>query len=376
MRRILPAVIAAALLLTAAGVWWTHRDSSTAARLLVGIQDDRLSSGDPNTDVDARLNMVAGLDAKLTRVDLRWDQVATRRPANPTNPGDPAYDWHHYDAVVAAASAHHVQVEFTVWGTPTWAGDTSTPDQGMDPAGRHPTDPADAGAFAEAAAHRYAKQGVHLWEAWNEPNINRFLRPQCERVNGTWRMASPRLYAGILRAMYRGIKAADPGATVAGGVTSPSGLPPKAGCVKVLPKAFIRALNAPGLRPPMDAYAHHPYPTRRPTDKNFAGAGYIDLYNLDVLTSTLDATYLRDKPIWISEFGVATRRVKQYPYFTDLQGQVTALDDAFRRVRANPRVTLFVWYLLQDHPDWASGLFDEQGNPKPAAAAFQAQAGR
>lgn len=35
---------------------------------------------------------------------------------------------------------------------------------------------------------------------------------------------------------------------------------------------------------------------------------------------------------------------------------------------------VFVWYLLQDHPDWASGLYRQNGKAKPAMKAFRALA--
>ncbi|HWH15915.1 MAG TPA: hypothetical protein VNT51_14330, partial [Miltoncostaeaceae bacterium] len=115
---------------------------------------------------------------------------------------------------------------------------------------------------------------------------------------------------------------------------------------------------------------------RPPTGRNFAGASYIDLYNLGFLTREMDRTYLRGKPLWLTEFGVGTRRVPQYPFFRTRAQQRAGLQDALRRVRANPRVRVFVWYLLQDHRDWSSGLVDERGREKPAAAVFRREARR
>ena len=45
-------------------------------------------------------------------------------------------------------------------------------------------------------------------------------------------------------------------------------------------------------------------------------------------------------------------------------------------VRADRRVRVFVWYLLQDHPDWASGVLDVAGNRKPSYRVFRSQAVR
>ncbi len=50
--------------------------------------------------------------------------------------------------------------------------------------------------------------------------------------------------------------------------------------------------------------------------------------------------------------------------------QAEFLTDAVRRVRADKRVRIFVWYFLQDNPQWASGLLQQNGRAKPAAQAF------
>ena len=344
---------------------------SDAPGLRIGIQDDRLAA--PEVDPGPRLELADGLGARLVRVDLRWDLVATARPADARDPADPAYRWNHYDAVVSAATDRGIEVMFTIWGTPGWAADPAGDDPRFPEWGRRPRDAADAGAFAEAAARRYAPRGVRRWEAWNEPNIPLFLRPQYVRRGSGWAAASPGTYAAMTTAMYRGIKAADPESVVAGGVTAPAGnREPADTASRVPPQEFVRALN--DLQPPMDAYAHHPYPITPPRTKNNPRASYVDLYNLDVLERELDAGYLREVPLWLTEFGVGTRAVSNYPFFVSPEEQAQMLDDAFRRVRADPRITVFVWYLLQDHLEWSSGLLDETGTRKPAAAGFAREA--
>ncbi|MFN8123410.1 MAG: cellulase family glycosylhydrolase [Thermoleophilia bacterium] len=369
-RRLRTALAALAALAVLTGCGGNGGDAPRPAGdgLRVGIQDDRLAA--PGVDPAERLDLVESLGAGLVRVDLRWDLVAARRPADARNPDDPAYDWSHYDAVVDDATALGMDVMFTIWGTPPWAADPAGEDPRFPAWGARPRDPADAGAFAEAAAQRYGPEGVHMWEAWNEPNIPLFLRPQYIRSGTTWAAASPGTYAAMLTAMYRGIKHADPSAVVAGGVTAPAGnKEPSDAASRVPPQQFLRALN--DLEPPMDAYAHHPYPITPPRTRNNPRASYVDLYNLDVLERELDEGYLAGKPLWLTEFGVGTRAVSNYPFFVSPERQRDMLQDAFRRVRADRRVRVFVWYLLQDHVEWSSGLLDETGAQKPAAAAFR-----
>src|SRR5262249_3473556 len=123
--------------------------------------------------------------------------------------------------------------------------------------------------------------------------------------------------------------------------------------------------------PPMDAYTHHPYPITRPRTTPIAGASFTDLYNVNALQRQLDRTYLAGKPIWLTEIGFATRPVPEYRFSVPEPDQARLLADAYARVRANPRFEILTWYLLQDHPAWASGLLTETGRRKPAALAFQ-----
>jgi hypothetical protein len=322
---------------------------------------------------------MAELGARVLRVDLRWDLVALRRPAVARDPADPAYDWRQYDRIVAAARRSRVSILFTVWGTPAWAADQSVRGSDRFPKAEsfraRPADPRDFGAFGAAAAARYAPRGVRLWEAWNEPNIPLFLRPQYRRVGGRWVPASPAVYSRMLSAFYREVKRVDLRAQIGGAVTAPVGDQCPSDCAsspdaRITPVAFLRELAAPGNRPPMDVYSHHPYPLTGPREESFDGASYVDLYNLDRLEAALDRTYLRDKRLWLTELGFATRPVREYPTYFSEPTQARYLVDAYRRVRANPRVALLTWFLLQDNPSWSSGLLRQDGRRKPAWRAF------
>ena len=367
------AVIIGAATLATAAPGPTVKARPAGLSPIAGIQDDRIV-GDPNPD--ARVRMLADAGAALVRVDMRWDLVARSRPANPVNPADPAYAWGQYDAIVAAARKYHVEVLFSVYGTPSWAADPSVPfDPDFENWSIRPRASTDFGAFGEAAARRYAPLGVHKWEAWNEPNIPLFLRPQYTRKGNKWVPASPATYSALLKDFYAGVKRADPASAIAGAVTAPAGnrcpsCPLDAPPVRVTPDDFIAALNAPGLRPPMDAVSHHPYPFRAPTNTTPPRRNYVDLYNLDVLIKAIDRTYLRGKRVWLTEYGFGTRKVPQYPYAFGLANQGPFIADAYRRAKANRRVGLLVYYFLQDHPQWASGVLAQDGRPKPGYQAI------
>jgi hypothetical protein len=341
---------------------------------IASLQDDRIYQA--GADVAGRMRMMANLGAAVVRVDLRWDLVAPARPANARDPADPAYDWSAYDRIVDATRATGTRILFTVWGTPGWARDPSVAvGTRFGPHAVRPLRPGEFGLFGAAAAARFAPRGVHLWEAWNEPNIPLFLRPQFVRRGGRWVPVAAAHYSAMLRSFYRAVKRVDPRARIAGAVTAPVGDQCPSSCprsedARTTALAFLSGMAARGRRPPMDVYSHHPYPITKPRDTSFAGASYIDLYNLDRLERAIDRTYLRGKPLWLTEFGFGTRRVREYPLFVSQRQQAAYLLDAYRRMRLNPRVKLFTWYFLQDSPFWSSGLLDQRARPKPAHAAY------
>jgi beta-glucosidase/6-phospho-beta-glucosidase/beta-galactosidase len=138
------------------------------------------------------------------RFTLHWDQIARSRPVNPTDPADPAYDWTHATAVLAALHAQNIDVVLQLVGTPSWA-------NGGKAANVIPTSAAPFGAFATAAATHYS--WVRKWLVWNEPNQLLWLRP-----------VSPALYVTrLLNPAYAAIHATIAGAEVAGGGTAPRG---------------------------------------------------------------------------------------------------------------------------------------------------------
>ena len=319
---------------------------------------------------------IARLGTRQLRLDLPWFKIAAKKPAHPRDPTDPAYDWGRFDGAVQSASRYGIEVTFTVWGTPAWAADTAVPVEiaGSDYA-RRPVRVEDFGDFAVAAATRYAPKGVLRWEAWNEPNVPLFLMPQwTKNADGTFTNVSAATYSKLLASFYSGIKSVAPNAQVAGLVTAPA-----ASCPDSCPTAvgsrtdarhFIRLLDAPGRRPPMDVVSHHPYPQTRPRESTFAGAAYVDLYDIDRFEEAVDGSYLKGKDLWLTEFGFPTEKTLNYNKAVSQTDQGQYLADAYRRVRENPRIKMFTWYFLQDNADWKSGLKDVSGRQKPAYDAF------
>lgn len=349
----------------------TIRAVAPGASPLAGIEDDRAIQVDPMK----RFKMMADAGARIARIQMRWDGVAKAKPANPVDPADPAYDWSVYDGVVAAAKKNRMEVLFAVSGTPAWAVDQSKVPLGDSSLGLHTFPPKNADdyrTFAIALAKRYTPQGVRKWEGWNEPNVPIFLQPQFVRVNGVATPASPAIYSDLQKAFYAGVKLVNPKAQIGGVVTSPAGDATSLDPVRVVPMNFVKELNAPTLRPPMDFVSHHPYPVRPRTDKvTPPGRSYSDLYNLEEMTKAIDATYLKGKRLWITEYGFSTSTVPQYTITVSPTAQADNIGDAYWRLKTNKRVAMAIYYFLQDSPVWRSGLLNINTSKKPA---YQAHA--
>src|SRR5262245_22642302 len=99
---------------------FTGRAAATSSDRF-GIQDDAwLRWGPPpfTGKLESRLNTLDTLGVKMVRFTLVWREVAPTEPASPTNPNDPAYDWHAFDLVLNGLRAHHITTLITIWGSP------------------------------------------------------------------------------------------------------------------------------------------------------------------------------------------------------------------------------------------------------------------
>src|SRR5262245_8368915 len=192
--------------------------------------------------------------------------VARRKPEEPANPADPAYNWGMYDDVVMRAAENNMRVLLGIQGTPGWA-------NGGKSFNRAPRNASTLRAFAHAAATRYSGTftpegaeeeplpAVRYWLAWNEPNDPVFLSPQYRKVRkGKWVMQSPRDYARICNAVVSGVRTTMLRKEKIGcGVTSPRGNnKPGSRRASIAPLTFAQAMKAAHARG-FDAYAHHPY---------------------------------------------------------------------------------------------------------------------
>jgi hypothetical protein len=97
--------------------------ASSSRFVQLGIFDDTQILHGATDGVYKQLN---SLGVQAIRVNLWWGGpngfgVAKRKPVNPMNPDDPAYDWGVYDRAVFYASQYRIKVVFSLLGTPPWA---------------------------------------------------------------------------------------------------------------------------------------------------------------------------------------------------------------------------------------------------------------
>ncbi len=343
----------------------------------VGMFDDTMTLGEPDTGFP----LLQNLRTQVARITLWWGGslgVATRRPANPTNPADPAYNWFVFDRAVQDAAKHNVKVLFDINFTPSWANKHR--------ASRYaPTNFKDLQKFATAAATRYSGKykladgtvlpAVHLWLAWNEPNNPVFLAPQYRKVHGRWIIQSAYSYVRICNAIYNGVHAVQHKAAKVGcGATDPFGNnQPRSKRPSVSPLAFLRAVKTYHLKR-FDAWAHHPYasrPTQKPTTKP-KGKTAVILGNFGDLVKELSRLY-GPRRIWITEYGYQTRPPDR-TFGVAWKTQAKYLAQAYAIARKTPRVDMMIWYLVRDErrlSGWQSGLETIGGKKKPSYTAFR-----
>jgi hypothetical protein len=333
-----------------------------ATRMLMGLQDDPSFRWAP--DAPAMLDSASATGISVVRTVANWRDIAPTRPAVPADSFDPAYQLGNLDDMVRRAQQRGLEVLITIWGTPAWANGGKGPNYA-------PTNVNDLRAFAQALADRYSGRlpgypYVARWSVWNEPNLELFLKPGYDAKG---RIVAPRIYAGLYRAAYAGIKTANPAAQVAIGETSARGRDHKSrGSGSISPGKFAELLAQADRKLRFDAWAQHPYPTT-PSMRPLQLVNWpnVTLVNLARLEKSLDLWFKRRNiPIWITEYGHETRPAEPRGVSNTAQAAYTKVAVAF--VRKDPRVQMFVWFVFRDSSQspWQSGFYAADGQAKAA----------
>jgi hypothetical protein len=310
------------------------------------------------------------------------------------DPNDPLYRWGAIDAAMARLARVGITPMLMLDGPPPlWA---SGNPQRRNPRYR-PSAPAFAN-FAAAVARRYGG-AVDQYILWNEPNLPLWLQPQADCGKRRCSLVSPNVYRQMVQAAYPAIHAVDGVATVLIGALAPAGGDLKSENANMRPLAFLRGLGCldahlrpvrtgacAGFRPAIaDGIAYHPHSTRHAPSQPYAHPDNADLGSLKKVERLLDRLQRLGRlqgtttplNLWLDEYGYQTNPPDK------LRGVSPGAQDRYLQHAAyiawhDPRVVMLAQYLWRDEPagggrrytGWQSGLFDGDGNPKPALAHF------
>lgn len=401
-------IVATALALTAPAT------AIAGASMKIGVADDGLMQRLPGRALPTATQWQAsGVDQ--SRLTLVWSLIApnassAKRPGgfDGRDPASPGYNWKSVDEAVAALKARGIGVELALTTpAPIWASRV--------PSRREPTyrpNPSDFGDFVHAVAIRYGARAASF-TLINEPNLWQWLTPQWSCTGTTessCRAVSPAIYRELFRAGYDEVKAVVPNIPVWGGSLAPLGTATRLdahasigpllfmrrlGCVK---DNFARDRSGEGCQSfkplKFDAVAHHAHSAWRAPSASNGVADSVTIGTLARLTTTIDKIQARGGilngsvsgpearskklDVEIDEFGIQTDPPDAWSGVS-LQSQDDYLQQAAYIAWRNSRVKLLGQYLWQDEPldklsvtagSWQSGLYFEDGRPKPSAISF------
>lgn len=333
--------------------------TSTTTAHAASAPADFAGLGDWAWPSESTLDEQAASGLRSWRVGFVWDWVEH-------TPGRLA--WGGYDALVANAAKHDVDLLFAINGCAAWAcGQTRTAPQ-------TPEQQAAFQAFMAKAVERYGAGGTFwaqrselapvsiAWQVWNEVNVGQ-----------DWPKPVAADYQSFLTATSQTIKRVDPSATV---VTSGLAELPANGDGAPM-KTFLAALERdPAFRSSADVVALHGYAANP--------AGLVRI--LDQARAIMRAAG-DERPIWITELGWASAG-PSHPFVSDANTQATYLRDAYDTMvacRSRWNLQRAMWFSYSDIAPAAlgeadywgmhTGLRQPDGAAKPALQAFSEYVG-
>jgi hypothetical protein len=218
-----------------------------------GVSDPTLIMSPDASLREQALARIRATGASMVRIPVEWRYIVNAHPSAGFDASDPAaaaYDFTAVDAAVRDTVAAGLTPLLVVTRAPAFAEAPNRWPYAYP--GSWAPNPVAFGEFASAVARRYdgsfpdpllpgrALPRVRLLEAWNEPNLARYLEPQWVAQRGRWRAFSPLLYRELLNALYAAVKAVAPTDTVIGAGLAPNGEP--AGVGRMTPIRFLQGM--------------------------------------------------------------------------------------------------------------------------------------
>jgi hypothetical protein len=272
----------AASLLTAGGSGPVVLPYATMAAIntsntTVGIADSDLY-GMTHADIDRTLNEMQAMGVQNVRVLIPWSGIEV---------ADNYFYWDTMDYIVNAANERGMGILGVLNSTPAWA---VAP--GAAPVVSPPASTAQYAEFVSAVAQRYAGK-ISAYEIWNEPNAYYYWNPGPD----------PAAYTELLKAAYPAIKAADPNATVIGGVV---GWVNDVQGLAMSPANFVQGMYDAGAAGYFDALSYHPYHYTLPFSQGAQYGDIAPISQLELMHQEMVANGDGNKLIWASEYGEPT----------------------------------------------------------------------
>jgi hypothetical protein len=363
--------------------------ATASAKFVTGIDANGLFTTNAR---DSWLDTTRDLNAGMVRIDVHWATHVSGPPANPADPADPAYNFSDLDAAIQAATARNLKVMLTFYGAPRYA-ETSLPSGDFNEGAWKP-DPAAFGQFVQAVAIRYSGefQGlprVRYYEAWNEPNLFRYIDPQSEGGKN----ASVDRYRRMLNAAYAAAKAVHGDNEIIAGSTAPYG--DDDGQLRTHPLTFLRGLlclnrslhkTSCAAKAKFDILSHHPINLSGPPRQSAINRDDSSSADLKHVAKILRAAEKRKTitkagkhhPLWATEYWWESYPDHGAAAIPGLKKHGLWIEEALYLFWKGGADAAF-YFGLQDepydpqHPDRSLqfGLYKSNGKPKPAARAFR-----
>jgi hypothetical protein len=327
------------------------------------------------------------IKSTVERGNIYWAQVAPKSvPAGfqPSNPGDPNYDWSATDAEVRTAADNHQTLILSFLDAPTWA-------QGPGPIrpytspGAWDPDTAKFAQFVRAAAVRYGggypdplRRGSNLprvtyWEAWNEPNIPGYFNAR--NTLGAYRALLNQAY-GVLKSVHRD------NVVALGGLAPVSSVPGSTPalnfaaallCVHPVGSGYKRNSSCPHPTS-FDALDVHPYSLAATPTKHAYKPGDVLVGDISKVAALVRAAGRNQ--IWATEFSWFTNPPN--PYLGDSPAKAARYVAYSMYEMWKAGVSVVCWEQIRDIPadprDTAAlpggGLYTSSGKPKLTLQAF------
>lgn len=384
--------------------------SDAAGRSLeIGFGDNLYTSSKPGERATA-LDETVAVGGSVARLPVSWRAVAPRsRPQgfDPTDPGDPNYDWSKLDAPIRDARAAGLQVILLVTSAPDWAEGANRPDNAPDvcqpsapqcaAAGTWKPDPRELADFGTALARRYSGSfgslpRVRDYQLWAEPNLENHLTPQWSGK----KPKSPEHYAKMLNRFYRAIHGVKRSNRVVAGGTAPYGDARGAG--RMRPMMWWRELmclrgrqrlktTGCARKAKFDVLAHHPINTSGGPEGSAIHPDDVSTSDLRHLVRALRFAERKGTvkpkgrhPVWATEIWWESKPPDPAVGNPSLRKQARWYSESLYLLRKQG-ASMVLLAQVQDDPydgnpgrftsNFQSGVYFADGRPKPAAAAIR-----